>query len=176
MNDNHWEYVYNATAMSTDNTTHEGACDADSTTCEFEGLSPGTEYAVYIQALVLDYPVGSELSEALIVQTNSEDETGKLKKYNQASAHVWQLKENLATRDTHFLMMIYRSELPLTIYTPPYTLRWPLHTSDYRDCCGMCCGRGSYWQHRNGFGFVTINDMYDIYFPTFPYRPFLRVQ
>ncbi len=109
LNDTHWEYVYNATALSPDNTTHEGACNADSTTCEFVELSPNTEYKVYIQAFVPDYPVGSELSEALIVQTNSEDETGKLKKYNQASAHVWQLKENLATRDTHFLVMIYRS-------------------------------------------------------------------
>ncbi len=77
LNITNWKYLYNAIAVSPDNRTHEEACDTNSNTCKIGGLSPATLYSVYMQAFIPnstdDDPIGSELSEALIVHT-----TGKI--------------------------------------------------------------------------------------------------
>ncbi len=76
LNDTLWQYVYNATAMSPDNRTLEVPCNATSYTCTFEGLSSSTTYRIYMQAFVpstqVEYPVGSALSEPLIVDPTVE--------------------------------------------------------------------------------------------------------
>ncbi len=76
LNDTLWQYVYNATALSPDNRTFEVPCNATSNTCTFEGPSLGTKYRIYMQAFVpstqVEYPVGSALSEPLIVDPIEE--------------------------------------------------------------------------------------------------------
>ncbi len=70
--------------MAAGNRKHEVACNATSNTCTLDGLSPGTEYTVYMQAFVpitgadAEHPVASELSEPLIMRTVGEGEYAPL--------------------------------------------------------------------------------------------------
>ncbi len=73
LDDSHWEYLYNTSALSPDNVTYEGECNLTSNTCTFGGLSPGTQYSITMQAFMpsaeANPPAGSEVSEPLMAYT-----------------------------------------------------------------------------------------------------------
>ncbi len=73
LNVTNWKYLYNATAVGPDNRTYEEVCDTNSNTCTIDRLSPATQYNVFMQAFIPnstdDDPIGSDLSEPLIVYT-----------------------------------------------------------------------------------------------------------
>ncbi len=76
LNDSHWKYLYDASALGQDNRTYKGACDIASNTCIFGGISPCTQFNITIQAFIPSVetlpPVGSEASEPLIAFTLTE--------------------------------------------------------------------------------------------------------
>ncbi len=76
LNDSHWEYLYNASALSPDSVAYEGECNLTSNTCTFSELSPGTQYSITMQAFMpsaeANPPAGSEVSEPLMAYTITE--------------------------------------------------------------------------------------------------------
>ncbi len=75
LEDDKWEYFYNATALSAENITFITTCNATAMTCTFAGLASSTEYRVYMEACMIvedDTLVCSHFSEGLVAWTTAQ--------------------------------------------------------------------------------------------------------